>query len=170
MSKSTILLVCSDEEYVASVEGYLAKSILKSYRLEFITDLKYLSKYLEAPHKIEVLIVEDKLVPLFAQNQALGKVFVITESDKIGANLISKYLGAQGIVKLLGPTYMTSEAGGEPLRTRLHDVVALNNPSFKTLTALALSAQLANYGKKVLYLSADNMQSFNSLLSDGRIR
>ena len=167
MNKSTILLVCSDEEYVASVEGYLAKSILKNFRLEFITDQEYLMKYLEVPHKIEVLVIEDKLLPLFPQNQSLGKVFIITESDKIGANQISKYLGAQGIVKLLGPAYMTNEAGGEQLKTRIHDVVALNNPAFKTLTALALSAQLANYGKKVLYLSADNMQTFGDVLFEG---
>ncbi len=154
----------SDEEYVASVEGSLSKSILSGFRLEFITDLGYLKKYFEVPHKIEVMIVEEKLMPEIPQNQSIGKVFIITEADRIGANLISKYLGAQGILMLLGPQFMTKEAGGEQIATRIHDVVALSDPEFKTVSALALCAQLANFGKKVLYLSADNMQNFNSIL------
>ncbi len=166
MKKSTILLVSSDEEYVTSVEGSLSRSISKSFRLEFITDPEYLKKYFGVPHKIDVLIIEEKLLSEVTSNQTVGKTFVITESDRVGANLISKYLGAQGIIMLLGAQYMTREAGGEQIGTQIHDVIALSDPAFKTVTAIALSTQLSNFGKKVLYLSAENMQSVSPFTSD----
>ena len=169
MKRNTILLVCSDEEFVASVEGSLAKNILETYRLEFITDIAYLKAYLTKPHSVDVLIIEEKLFPIWPQNQTAKKVFVITETDKVGANLISKYLGAQGIIKLLGPGYMSRVAGGEQIRTRIHDIVTMDNIRFKNVASLAIAAQLAKFGKKVLYICAENMQLFNEgLYADGK--
>lgn len=162
MKKNTILLVSSDEEYVTSVEGSLAKNILETYRLEFITDMGYLKRYFEKPHSVDVLIIEEKLFPVLPQNQTAKKIYIITEADKVGANLISKYLGAQGIIKLLGPAFMSKEAGGEQAKTRIHDIVTLDSLKFKNMASLAIAAQLAKFGKKVLYICAENMQVFNS--------
>ena len=166
--KNTILVICFDEEFVTSVEGTLAKNISETYRLEFITDIEYLKKYLERPHSVDVLIIEEKLFPVLPQNQTARKVFIITETDKVGANLISKYLGAQGIIKLLGPGFMSNDAGGGRARTRIHDVVALDSLRFKNVASLAIAAQLAKFGKKVLYICAENMQVFNAGLYGGK--
>ena len=164
MDKGSILLVSFDEEYVTSVEGYLSKNLLESFSLEFITQIEYLTEYLKAPHKIAVLIVEEKLLSFFNNNQAVARTLIITDTDKIGADLVSKYTGAQGIVKILGPQYMSVDAGGERPRTNIIDVVSTNQPAFNTLAALAISSQLAGLGKKVLYLCAENIQCFNSSL------
>ena len=168
MKKNTILLVCSDEEFVTSVEGSLAKNILETYRLEFITDMGYLKSYFERPHSVDILIIEEKLFPILPQNQIAKKIYIITETDKVGANLISKYLGAQGIIKLLGPAFMSNESGGKQAKTRIHDVIALDSLRFKNIASLAIAAQLAKFGKKVLYICAENMQVFNSGLYAGK--
>ena len=167
MGKKTIMLVSTDNEYVTNVEGTLSRSIKETYRLEFITEIEYLNQYLQTAHKIDVLIVEEMLLPRFSINQSISKTLIITDTDKMGASYINKYLGAQGIIKLLGPEYMSSEAGGEQPKTRIHDVVALEQPAFKTVAAITLASQLAVFGKKVLYLCAENMQCFNSVLSNG---
>lgn len=164
MEKSIILLVSFDEEYVTSVEGFLSKKLLESFKLEFITQMDYLVEYLKTPHKIDVLIIEEKLIDYFVHNQVVYRKLVITDTDKIGVDLINKYAGAQGIIKILGSQYLSVDAGGERTRTSIIDVISVGEPDVKTTAALAISSHLSSLGKKVLYLCAENLQNFNSIL------
>ena len=158
-----LLLVSTDEEYVTSVLGNLAYNISDEYSIEVITNIDLLSSILGTNNKIDVLLIEEKLLPYVANSNIFGRVFVITETDGIGANIISKYAGALGITKIMGQAYLKKSDDSRAGRTKIHDVVCVDNPDMKTVTALALSEQLAKFGRKVLYLCADNLQDFYSV-------
>ena len=152
-----LLLVSTDEEYVTSVLGNLAYNISDEYSIEVITNIDLLSSILGTNNKIDVLLIEEKLLPYVANSNIFGRVFVITETDGIGANIISKYAGALGITKIMGQAYLKKSDDSRAGRTKIHDVVCVDNPDMKTVTALALSEQLAKFGRKVLYLCAENL-------------
>ena len=58
-----LLLVSTDEEYVTSVLGNLAYNISDEYSIEVITNIDLLSSILGTNNKIDVLLIEEKLLP-----------------------------------------------------------------------------------------------------------
>lgn len=161
----TLLFISSDEEYAESIMGTLSREISEEYRLEFITDMEYLDSFFEKQNKIDTLIMDEKVQKEIPPNQVVGRVYVVTETDAIGATIISKYAGARGILKILGSDY---HKRGRALvtagRTRVHDIISISDADTKTIAALTLAGQLAKFGRKVLYLSADNLQDFNRFM------
>ncbi|RKM57760.1 hypothetical protein D6856_13980 [Butyrivibrio sp. XB500-5] len=156
-----LIFVSCDEEYAESVVGTLSREVSGEYKLEVITDMDYLNSYLETSHKIDTLILDEKLRKDFS-NQAVSHLFIVTETDMIGADIISKYAGAQGILKILGSKYLRRRKGSEQnSRTTIHDIVSISDTEIKTVAALTIAGQLVKFGRKVLYLSADNLQDFN---------
>ncbi|RKM53851.1 hypothetical protein D6853_15040 [Butyrivibrio sp. X503] len=163
----TLLFISFDEEYVVSVLGTLARKISEEYQLDIITDKDYLTSFFEKQHKIDTLIIDEKIQIDIPSNQAVGRLYVVTETDAIGAYLISKYAGAQGILKILGSGYKRRSRGSvNNGKTRVHDIVSIDDTGIKTIAALTIAGQLVKFGRKVLYLSADNLQDFSYVMKE----
>lgn len=162
-----IVLVSLDKEYVINILGTFTEELSEDYQIEVITDNEYLESYLQTPHKIDTLLIEENLLGVYSSNnQAVGHKYLITEADKIGANVISKYSGAPGIMKILGADYLRRSKHEDAGKTRIHDVISMDDPKIKTIAAITIAKHLSAYGRKVLYLSADNLQDFNVYMKD----
>lgn len=158
--KKLFLVISPDEEYINSIEGSLSRNLSDDYKLEFITDLQYLEEYFHTAKSVDVIIGDEKVLPNLQQFQLMGKKYIITETDKIGPEFISKYSGATGILKQLGTNYLKNVGFQSGYKTQIHDIVCVDDPQIKTYSALAIAMQLSRFGRKVLYLCADNAQSF----------
>ena len=158
--KKLFLVISFDEEYINSIEGSLSRNLSDDYKLEFITNLQYFEEYFQTAKSVDVIVSDEKVLPQLMQLQLMGKKYIITETDKIGPEFISKYSGATGIFKQLGVNYLKSAGVESGYKTQIHDVVCVDNPQVKTYSALAIAMQLSRFGRKVLYISADNAQNF----------
>ena len=168
MKKSTLLTVSLDEEYIANIEGTLSEQLADGIRLEFISDSEYLDTYLATPHKVDVLIIDEKLKERLSNNLLCARAILVTEKDAFGKDYVNKYDGAQGILRLLGAEYIRKESGDARAKTVIHNVIAACDCEAKTRISLALAWQLADFGRKVLYISARNVQDFYYELFPGR--
>lgn len=162
-----LLLVSLDKEYVINILGTLTEEISEDYDIEVITDSEYLESYVQTPHKVDTLLIDESLLGVYpGNNQAVAHQYLITETDKIGANVISKYSGVPGIMKILGSDYLRSSKRADAGKTRIHDIVSVEDPKIKTIAAITIAKHLSAYGRKVLYISADNLQDFNVYMKD----
>ena len=161
-----LLLVSLDKEYVINILGTLTEEISEDYQIEVITDSVYLESYVQTPHKVDTLLIDESLLDVYPNNQSIGHKYLITETDKIGANVISKYSGVPGIMKILGADYMRRSKRIDAGKTRIHDVISVNDLKIKTIAAITIAKHLSAYGRKVLYISADNLQDFNVYMKD----
>ncbi len=166
MKKKSFLVICFDEEYVCSIEGSLANNIRNEFELEFITDQRFFDIFLHNDRSADVLLIDEKIVPSLSREKIGAKTYIITESDQVGPNLISKYSGSIGILKQLGGDYVKRNCDECEYKTKIHDVVCIGNPALKTYAALGVSMQLSKYGRKVLYLCAENLQDFKQYMDD----
>lgn len=163
MKKNTILIVSNDTEYIASIECTLATEISLDYSLEIITDSNYLEEYLKVPHKIAALIIEESMAKLFSSAQIVGKALFLTDRDD-QPNMINKLDGAEIILRKLGTEFIKISSKAGTIDSKIIDVVSIAGGSGKTVTALGIARQLSKMRKKVLYIDAENMQTFRECL------
>lgn len=165
-----LLLISSDDEYVINIIGTLTEEISEDYQIEVITDMEYLKSYTKTPHKVDTLLIDESLMAIYPEGQSVAHKYLITETDRIGANVISKYSGVQGIMKILGTDYLRrSKRDDDVGKTRIHDIISIDNPNMNTVAAITIAKHLSAYGRKVLYISANNLQDFNVYMKEREV-
>lgn len=165
MAHKTVLLISTDEEYNRNIEEQLASELGEHVQLEMITDRAYLEEYLKSPHKVDTLLTEEKLMPEITAAIAARAAFLLTEETGTGNQEISKYGGAQALIRALDPALLRNNGGIESRETKIIDICSVAGGSGKTSTALGVAARLASMGRKVLYISTESFQNFNSFLN-----
>lgn len=154
-----------DEEYVANIEEKLAIQLKDEYQLEIITESAYLEQYQKQSHRIDLLIIDEKLKAQFCSNQTPEIVISLTETDNDSRIYINKYDGVNAIVQKIGPQYFRECGKKEKTQTKTIEVISICGGSGKTIAALGIAMQLENSGKKVLYLNAEMEQNFCESMS-----
>jgi len=165
MSKKSILLVSTDEEYNLNIETKLAMQLSLDAELEIISDPLYLEEYQKKPVKVNLLIVEEKSVSMIGNNLQADKVLLLSEDTILrNDNRISKFGGAQAIIRTL-PADLIRSGMLSSRKTHIIDVCSLQGGSGKTAAAICSGIRLAQKGKKVLYVNLEPFQHFYNLLS-----
>ena len=160
MAHKTVLLISTDEEYNRNIEEQLASELGEHVQLEMITDRAYLEEYLKSPHKVDTLLTEEKLMPEITAAIAARAAFLLTEETGTGNQEISKYGGAQALIRALDPALLRNNGASGSRETRVIDVCSVSGGSGKTLAALYTARRLAEMGRKVLYVNAQSFQDF----------
>ena len=97
---------------------------------------------------------------------AARAAFLLTEETGTGNQEISKYGGAQALIRALDPALLRNNGASGSRETRVIDVCSVSGGSGKTLAALYTARRLAEMGRKVLYVNAQSFQDFYSLLPE----
>ena len=160
----TILIISSDDEYNISIEQRLACVLNEDVRFELISNISYLAQYLKTPHTINVLICDAGL--LLSTNGIIKaeKVYVLTESATTKGGEISKYGGADSIIKELDESFLKKSANDSTRDTKMIGVCSPIGGSGKTVSAIGICLRLSEMGKKVLYINAESFQTFRSVI------
>ncbi len=163
MKQNVILIVCMDKEYNCSVEYDVASTLAQEYVLETIDDKVYLEKYLKFSHRIDTLIIDEELAGEFCKLQNPSHVYLLYEGDGDNSR-INKYEGAQGIIQALGANYLATSSAPEKQITHLVNVISVCGGAGKTTAALGTAYWLSRKGYKVLYVDAEDFQTFSQIL------
>lgn len=175
MSKPIVIL--ADTEYAGYLDQLQVKFIeeqMNEIELEVITDANYFQQYFSVPRHAGVLVVSEELYHPELSKHNISYTFILSEHpDEAGpataANVhrVRKYSSVKSIynaVVSLCPDVFHSK---EMLKTT--QVIVVSSPkggAGKTVTALGISACLAESYKKVLYLDAEQIHAFQYFFSN----
>lgn len=173
MAKPKIILADRDETYLSSLEIKFLEEINDIADLEVITDPAYFQEYFSAPQSAGVLIVSEDLYFGGLQKQNISSIYVLSESDEEGgtedlsAIKIFKYTNTN---EIYNQVIATSGIEARDLKRAKETLVALFYSAAggvgKTTLAMAMCSGLAKNFKKVLYINAHRLNSFQFYLSN----
>ena len=157
-----LLFISLDEEYTNIIEGALAVGISEGISISVISDIKYLTEYSKSDHKVDLLIVDEKCLG-YTERIITDNKIVVIEQNEVNEGCVYKYGGAQAVLRGLPDGFIKSDGLNE---SKLIKVATVTGGSGKTTTALGVANALFGIGRKVLYMSAENVQNFSWLIDD----
>ena len=170
MTKPRIILADTDVNYLWSVQLKFIEEFYEKIDLEIISDRDYFEKLFELPQKADILIVSEELYQENIQKHNIGVVFILTEqyknAEEQNVNYIYKYTSIKEIFNEIinkSGKVLSVEANTK-VGSRIILVYSPAGGVGKTSVALGLCSSLQKNYKKVLYLDAECLQTFQHLL------
>ena len=174
MSKPRMIIADTDITIIFPLQLRFVEDFFEQIDLEIITDPEYFDKLFSMPQKIDILIVSENLYSQSLLRHNIDNIFLMTEkyengeTDQFNVNRISKYTSTQEIF---------NEVTGKS--TCLRDIasVAKKEPQIvviysaaggvgKTTVALGMAGCLTQNYKKVLYINAARIHTFQTLINN----
>lgn len=174
MEKKLIVVVDTDDEYLAPLEYKLIEEWENKADIEVITQLKYFNEFFSQPRNIFLLIVNELLYNEKVQKQNCRHVFVLREDEQDSYSIADdkkiRFLFKYSSIKEIYAEIMKDiRVNMEPVpveRTRLYAIYSVCGGSGKTAAGLGISSALSDLGKRVLYINTETYQDFNFYLED----
>jgi len=174
MKKPRIIIVDTDEKYVVSLQHKFAKDYLDLIDLEVITDSNYLSEMLMIPQRAQILIISEKMYVEDLNKHDISKIFIMqeqyTDEQDSEANImkIFKYSSIQEIVnQIINKCEDIFNFDNENNKdTQIIAITSAQGAIGKTTLSMGISVCLAKSFKKVLYIEASELQTFQFYLNE----
>lgn len=174
MVKSRVIIADTDANYIIPLQLKFVKDFFDRIDLEIITDKNYFSEFFMKPQKADILIISEDLYDMSLQRHNIGNIFLMMEQyeegDTAELNVIRlfKYTSIKEIFNEIvsqGANALNVESR-EKKDTQIILVTSANGGAGKTTVAMGISACLTQNYKRVLYINADRLQSFQYMLNN----
>lgn len=174
MVRARIMIADTDISYILSLQLKFIEEFFEKIDLEIITDKEYLENIFSTPQKAEILIISEELYDSPLRKHNIGNVFLMTEqyeedqTEDFNVSKIFKYTSINEIFnKIIGKSAELLNDGSHTKKeSQIVVVTSAAGGVGKTTVAMGLSACLASNYKKVLYLNADRLQTFQHMLQN----
>lgn len=174
MSKPRIIIADTDIGYIIPLQQKFVEEYFEKIDLEIITESGYYEHFFASPQKADMLIVSEKLYTPELQRHNIGSIFLMTEQyaenlmNDPNVNRVYKYTSIKEIFNVIigkGAVYLK---GSDVSRkeTQIILVYSASGGVGKTTIALGISACLNKNYKKVLYMNASRLHSFQTMFSN----
>ena len=174
MEKPRVIIADSDSRYIMPLQARFTEDFFEKIDLEIITDRDYFKELFLTPQKAEILVVSEDLYDPSLQRHNIAYIFLMTEqyeedqSVNSRLNRIQKYTSVNEIYNEIigrsaGVLKIDSGSKNEP---QIVYVCSAAGGVGKTTVALGIASCLTQNYKRVLYINASWMQSFQSLLEN----
>lgn len=174
MGKPRIIIADTDLSYVTLLELKFVEELFDKVNLEVITDKEYFDSLFLTPQKADVMIVSDEFYKdsLTIHND-IENVFLITENNG------GEYAGDKNVIEIYkysnvnviysqiaGASALGAKASynSAPKKTQIVLFFSATGGVGKTLLSMSVAAALANQFRKVLYINAGHLQTFQQHL------
>lgn len=174
MKKPRIILADPDPSYIAPLQLKFVQMFFNQIELEIITQRDYYESLFSTPQKADVLIVSEDFYDHSVRKHNIGKIFLLAEQPDQGGtgdlnvDRIFKYTSIKEIVnEIIGKSPAFAELGS--LAKREPQIIVTYSAQGgvgKTTLSLGICGWLAKNFKKVLYINASRLQSFQYLLEN----
>lgn len=174
MAKPRIIIADMDISYIIPLQLKFVEEFFEKIDIEIITDKEYYEQLFSTPQKADILIVSEELYNRSLQRHNIGNVFLMTEqyedeqTGDLNVNRIYKYTSIKEILNEI--TGKSAEAlkisAGSKKDTQIILVYSACGGVGKTTVALGISACLTKNYKRVLYINAGRLQSFQRMLDN----
>ncbi|MGM9972542.1 MAG: AAA family ATPase [Clostridiaceae bacterium] len=174
MRRPRIIIADRDESYILPLQQKFAEEFFEKIDLEIISDEAYFRELFSMPQKAEILIVSEELYDQSLKRHSISNVFVMMEqyeegnTDDLSINRLFKYTSIKELFnEITGKSSevlnLKDSAKKEP---EIVLIYSASGGTGKTTVAMGISACLTKLYKKVLYIGADRLQSFQRMLDN----
>lgn len=173
MTKARVIIADTDVNYIIPLQLKFAEDFFDKIDLEIITEKEYFDTLFSVPQKADILIVSEDMYDASLQRHNLGSVFLMTEqyeenqTAELNINRIFKYTSIKEIFnEITGKSSRALRIEKENQDPRVVLVYSANGGTGKTTVALGIAAALTQNYKKVLYINAARLQTFQCRLEN----
>ncbi len=174
MQRPRIVIIDTDINYIMPLQQKFIEEYFEKIDLEIINDPDYYEYFFSFPQEIDILIISEEFYKLDIFKHNIKNIILLTErypmnqKDEEQVNRIYKYTSLKEIFNSIeGKCQKVFDYSGETKKeTKIILIYSVCGGSGKTTIALGISACLNKNYKKVLYLNAARLQSFQTMLSD----
>lgn len=177
MSKPIIVIVDTDENYLATLESKFLEVLDERVELEIISDVNYFKDFFSTPKTVEMVVIDEKIYTPNLLKHNIANLYMLTEKLDIGntqeltVTRVFKYSGIKEIFnellyrskdKLLG----NGDGNRDNKTTQIISCFSAVGGCGKTCLSMALAESLALNHQNVLYVSTESIQGFAHFLNE----
>lgn len=174
MAKPRIIIADTDVRYIIPLQLRFAADYFEKVDLEIISDKDYFKRLFSVPQKAEILIISEELYDASLQRHNIGIVFLMMEQYEeeqtadLNINRIFKYTSIKEIFNEITGKSAGFLNKGREKRTEAQIIMVYSSAGGvgKTTLALGMAACLTQNYKKVLYINASWLQTFQRMLEN----
>lgn len=174
MANPRIIIADSDINYIAPIQLKFIEEFFDKIQLEVITDKGYYDAYFSDPRNVDILIVSDEFYDSSVRRHIITHIFVLTEEQEDDATV---ELSVNKIYKYSSIKEIFNEISGKSSdildvfvdKKREPEIILVYSASGgcgKTTIAVGVCGCLTKNYKRVLYLSAAYIHTFQRLLDN----
>ena len=174
MAKPRVIIADTDSNYIIPLQMRFAEEFFEKIDLEIITEKAFFEEFFSSPQKADILIVSEDLYNTSLQKHELCNIFLMVEqneeydSDDYNINKIFKYTSIKEVFnEIVGKSSNFLEVDkNNNSETQIILVYSACGGTGKTTVALGMAACLTQNYKKVLYINAGWLQSFQRMFDN----
>ena len=167
MAKARIIIADTDINYIIPLQLKFAEEFFDAIDLEIISDRGYFEELFASPQKADILVVSEELYDVSLQRHNISNIFLMTEqyeenqTAELNVDRIFKYTSIKEIFnEITGKSAGALKVQNESREPRIVLVYSACGGTGKTTIALGIAAALTQNYKKVLYINAARLQTF----------
>ena len=174
MEKPRIIIADTDINYIIPLQAKFAEEFPGEIDLELITDQDYFKQLFSSPQKADILIVSDQLYSGALKRHDIGYIYVMMErseegkTEELSINRLFKYTSIREIFNEI------AGKSSDVLNVSIHMkkacqtilVCSAVGGTGKTTIAIGLAGCLTKNYKRVLYINAQRLQTFQYRLEN----
>jgi cellulose biosynthesis protein BcsQ len=173
MELTKIVFIDLDEDYLMTLVLKFINKLHDNIDITMITDSLYLQEYMEQPHDIDLLVINEKLYTQAFDRYNIDYIYLLSETvdDSVteptqGSN-IYKYSSVNEIyARIASLSNLEARYSDGNKSTKLVMVYSPIGGSGKTFTAIGIAKALSLLNKRVLYVNLETIQNFNYYFKD----
>lgn len=174
MEKPRIIIADTDSRYILPLQARFVEAYFEKIDLEIITDRNFFAGVFITPQKADILIVSEDLYDPSLLRHNISHIFLMmekadeNENDNPRVHRIFKYTSIKEIFnEIAGRSAGTLSVNiGNKSEPQIVLVCSACGGTGKTTIALGMAACLAQNYKKVLYINASWLQTFQRFLEN----
>lgn len=174
MAKPRIIIADTDISYIIPLQLKFVEEFFEKVDIEIITNKEYYECLFSTPQKADVLVVSEDLYDVSLQRHNIGNIFLMTEQHEeertgdLNVDRIYKYTSIKEILnEIIGKSKASlTEVKVEKKETQIVLVYSACGGVGKTTVAMGIAACLTKSYKRVLYINAGRLQSFQRMLDN----
>lgn len=174
MIKPRIIIADEEYSYIASFVAKFATDYYGKIELEVITEREYFNQFFSTPQNIDVLIISEALYSPEIKKHNIKSIFLLVEEESDGETgelditRIFKYSSLKEIFnQIVGKSRdVFSARVNEEKKSKIVLFTSTVGGVGKTTMAMGMAANLAATYKRVLYINAEQLQTFQFRMKD----
>lgn len=172
--KPRVIIADTDESYIAPLQLKFAKEFHDKIDLEIITQHEYFSNLFSRPQKVQILVISRELYDSAMLHHSIDHIFLmqeqydeVTEEDPRVTRLF-KYSSIKEIFnEIVGKSAEVFHVSTTKKKeTQIVMVTSVAGGVGTTTVAMGIAASLVQNYKKVLYINASGLQTFQYRLKN----
>lgn len=174
MAKPRIIIADPEVTYIMPLQIQFIKKFFEEVELELITEWGYFEEMFSRAQRVDILIVSEEWYEASLHRHSIGNIFVLVENyrsgetEQLSITRIYKYTSVNDIFnEIIGRSGASIHADKSNKKdTEVIVITSASGGVGKTTIAMGISAILAQNYKKVLYINASQLQSFQYVLEN----